>query len=96
MGARALGPALRQGGTTKAPSRQATAAVFADAFALYQKQDMRGAADRFKEYLRLEPTDVSALNNLGDALRGNSMPSVEQGEESLEHQLILFQVFLQG
>ena len=46
-------------------NRKETAKIFAQAFELYSKQDMSGAAKRFEDYLRLEPRDVSAYNNLG-------------------------------
>ena len=46
-------------------NRKESAKIFAQAFELYSKQDMSGAAKRFEDYLRLEPRDVSAYNNLG-------------------------------
>eukprot|EP00320_Phaeocystis_rex_P014230 CAMPEP_0119085040 /NCGR_PEP_ID=MMETSP1178-20130426/132087_1 /TAXON_ID=33656 /ORGANISM="unid sp, Strain CCMP2000" /LENGTH=191 /DNA_ID=CAMNT_0007068049 /DNA_START=68 /DNA_END=641 /DNA_ORIENTATION=- len=46
-------------------SRKEGAKIFSQAFELYKKKDMSGAARLFEDYLRLEPTDVSALNNLG-------------------------------
>ena len=46
-------------------NRKESAKIFAEAFELYSKQDMSAAAKRFEDYLRLEPKDVSALNNLG-------------------------------
>ena len=45
--------------------RKESAKIFAQAFELYGKKDMSGAARLFEDYLRLEPTDMSALNNLG-------------------------------
>ena len=46
-------------------NRKESAKIFAQAFELYSKQDMSAAAKRFEDYLRLEPKDVSALNNKG-------------------------------
>ena len=46
-------------------NRKDSATIFAEAFELYSKRDMSAAAKRFEDYLRLEPKDVSALNNLG-------------------------------
>ena len=46
-------------------NRKESAKIFAQAFELYTKQDMSAAAERFEDYLRLEPKDVSALNNKG-------------------------------
>eukprot|EP00964_Phaeocystis_antarctica_P127483 scaffold91144_cov67-Phaeocystis_antarctica.AAC.7 len=46
-------------------NRKDSAKIFAEAFELYSKRDMSAAAKRFEDYLRLEPKDVSALNNLG-------------------------------
>ena len=45
-------------------NRKESAKIFAQAFELYSKKDMSGAAKRFEDYLRLEPRDVSAYNNL--------------------------------
>ena len=52
-------------GAKPQPNRKETAKIFAEAFELYAKKDMGGAAKRFEDYLRLEPKDVNALNNLG-------------------------------
>ena len=42
--------------------------VFAEAYQLYLNKDMAGSAAAFKEYLKIQPTDNSARNNLGLAL----------------------------
>jgi len=42
--------------------------IFHQAFKLYQSKDMAAAADAFRRYLKIQPKDGSALNNLGLAL----------------------------
>ena len=51
-----------------AAKKQPSTEIFAEAFELYQKQEWKAAASSFRKYLRLQPTDTSALNNLGLSL----------------------------
>ena len=69
------------------PDRREGAKIFGEAFQLYQQKDMSGAAKRFEDYLRLEPRDVSALNNLG--LVHTELAATEEAVKSFKRVLAI-------